>query len=442
MTPTAILVGLLAISWVVLLILTFRGEDAPLLSRLFFFQLLLLVTFLLCYFFLVRIVGVNPNPIRVAGSRLMLEDKGIYLGDVIPGLYDLDYIYRIDTDEDKEDLVEKEWVAFYQYDVHTPKEGPPRGPFGGAIYDQDRCRPPIIYSFELVPVSYDYLGQDRVGITVENIIRYKDPLSWDRTGQELDRPEVIITGKTGNVVTDLNIFRKVGWDQECEPRREVQTGPPPYQMATVPFNYQVIGTFRGNYRVKRDKATVTVEDRAGFERSQIVARRVYTPDPATGSYLVPTWHDPDKLVLREPDRVGLAFGPGRPDKTREVYYPEKKVLAFFLELGEDPKRAIGNACQGGGKSPGEYHPEQFGLTLPLRDLEEVVVCELGYIPDIEGEQNHETQLVRARVVEVPKGGSNSCELARSLECVVTAAPNPRALPYGCEWCVLECYEAP
>ncbi len=442
MTPVTILVAVLAVSWVVLLILTFRGENAPLLSRLFFFQLLLVVSFLLVYFFLVEVVGVNPNPSRVSLSRLMLDDRGIYLGDVIPGLYDLDYIARIDTDEDADDLVEKEWVAFYQYDVHTPQEGPPRGPFGGAIYDQDRCRPPIIYSFELVPVSYDYLGQDSVYVSVENIIRYKDPSSWNRTGQPLDRPEVIITGMTANVVTDLNIFRKVGSDQECEPKREVQTGLSSYQNVSVPFNYQVLGTFRGNHLVRRDGATVTVEDRAGFERSQIVARRVYTPDPATGSYLVPTAHDPGRLVLREPNWVGLAFGPGQPDRTREVYYPEKSVLAFFSDLGKNSKRAVGNACQGGGKSSNEYHPEQFGLTLPLRDLQEIVICELGYVPDIEGEQNYEAQIVRAKVVEVSKGGSNSCALARSLQCEVAAAPNPRALPYGCEWCVLQCYEAP
>lgn len=438
-TATAILIGLLVIAWVALLLLTFRAPDAPKFTRLIMFQLLLLLSFVLGYFFLVKVVGVNPNPIRVAMSRLLTKDKTIYLGDIIPTLYDLDYIYRIDTDDDQEESVKEEWVVVYQYDVHTPQEGPPRGPFGGAIYDQDRCRPPTIHSYELVPVSYDYLGQDGVDITVENFIRYKDPLSWDRTGQELDRPEVIITGLTGNVVTDLNIFRKVGWDKECEPRREIQTGPPK-QVVTAPFNYQVLGTFRGTYRVKRDKATVTVEDRAGFERSQIVVRRVYTPDPTTGSYLMPSWHDPDKPVLRNPDEAGLGFGPGQPDKTREVYYPEKTVLAFFLDLGKEPKRALGNACQGKGTS--EYHPEQWGLTLPLRDLEKVVVCELGYIPDIEGEQNHDTQIVRAKVVEVPRGGSSSCDQARSLECSVAAAPNPRALPYGCEWCLLECYASP
>ena len=440
MTTSTILIAFLAIGWVALFIFTFQGEDAPLFSRLVYFQLLVLVTLLLCYFFLVKVVGINPNPFRVKMSRSLLDDKGIYLEDVVPGLNDLSDIHRIDTDWDRDDLVEKEWVVFYQYDVSTPQEGLPRGPFGGAIYDLDRCRPPVIYSFELVPVSYDYLAQDTVAIKVDNIIRYKDPLSWDPTGQALDRPEVIITGMTGGVVTDLNIFRKVGGDKECEPRREVQTGTELHQAVTVPFTYQVIGTFRGNYLVSRDGATVTVEDRAGFERSQIVARRVYTPDPATGSYLVPVAHDPDKLVLREPDWVGLGFGPGRPDDTREVYYPEKTVLAFFLDLGGNSRRALSNECQG--KGTGEYNPEQFGLTLPLRDLEEVVVCELGYIPDIEGEQNHDAQRVRAEVVEVPKGGTKSCAEARSLECVVMAAPDPRALPYGCEWCVQECHEIP
>jgi hypothetical protein len=439
-TSSAILIAFLAILWVVLLILTIRPGEASLLSRLVSFELMLFVTILLGYFFLVDVVGINPNPYRVSFSRSLLDDKGIYLGDVVPGIYDLNYINRIDTDWDKDDLVEKEWVAFYQYDVRAPEDSPPRGPFGGAIYDSDRCRPPVIYSFELVPVSYDYLGQDSVSVTVGNIIPYKDPLSWDRTGQELDRPEVIIVGTTSGVVTDLNIFRKVGWDQECEPRREVQTASSPYQTVTVPYHYQVIGTFRGNYVVNRNGATVTVVDRAGFERSQIVARRVYTPDPATGSYLVPASHDPDKLVLRDPDWAGLGFGPGRPDDTREVYYPEKALLAFFLDLGGNSKRALSNTCQV--QNTSEYHPERFGLTLPLRDLQQVVVCELGYIPDIEGEQNHDTQLVRAKVVEVPEGGSRSCELARSLECVVEPEPDPRALPYGCEWCIQECYEIP
>ncbi len=432
------LVAFLAVVWVVLLVMTLRAPDAPKLSRLVFFQLLVVVSILLCYFFLINVVGVNPNPGRVAMSRFLLDDKGIYLGDVIPGVYDLNYINRIDTDWDKDDLVEKEWVAFYQYDVRAPEDSPPVGPYGAAIYDQDRCRPPLIYSFELVPVSYDYLGQDSVWVTVENAIPYKDPLSADGTGLGLDRPEVIIAGTTSGVVTDLNIFRKVGSDQECVPRRDVQTGPTPYQTATVPFTYQVIGTFRGNYVVMRNGATVTVVDRAGFERSQIVVRRVYTPDPATGSYLVASPQDPAKLVLREPNWVGLGFGPGQPDDTREVYYPEKALLAFFLDLGGNSQRALSNSCQGTDKS--EYHPEQFGLTLPLKDLQEVVVCELGYIPDIEGEQNHNTQLVRAKVVEVPEGGSKSCELARSLECVVKAAEDPRALPYGCEWCIQECYE--
>lgn len=440
MASSTILLALLAILWVALLIWTIQPGEVSLLSRLVSFELLLVVTVFLCYIFLVNVAGVNPNPYRVNLSRSLLDDKGIYLGDVVPGVYDLNYINRIDTDWDKDDLVEKEWVVFYQYDVRTPEEGLPRGPFGGAIYDSDRCRPPVIYSFELVPVSYDYLGQDSVYVGVENIIRYKDPLSWDRTGQELDRPEVIIAGMTGGAVTDLNVFRKVGWDQECEPRREVQTGPEPYQTVTVPFTYQVIGTFRGNYYVARNGATVTVVDRAGFERSQIVARRVYTPDPATGSYLVPAPQDPNKLVLREPDRVGLGFGPGRPDDTREVYYPEKTVLAFFLDLGGNSKRALSSQCQG--KDTRDYHPEQFGLTLPLKDLKEVVVCELGYIPDIGGEQNHDPQRVRAKVVEVPEGGSRSCELARSLECVVHAAPDPRALPYGCEWCIQECHAIP
>jgi hypothetical protein len=168
-TRSAVVLLLLCVAWLALLLATFRFPGAPKLSRLLFFQLLLLVSGLLAYYFLIYVFEVNPNPMKVSLARNLTEDKMIYLGDIVPGLYDLDYIDRVDTDGDGT----QEWVAFYQYDVKENVEtGKHRGPYGAAIYDNDGCRPPDVLSFELVPVSYDYLGQDNASVVVDNIINH------------------------------------------------------------------------------------------------------------------------------------------------------------------------------------------------------------------------------------------------------------------------------
>ncbi len=426
MPGSGLILILLLVLFFILLFITFR-PPVPKIQQLVAFVLLLGVTAALAYLFWIRVLHGNPNPGRLSLANWLTRNRLIDLTRIVPGVNDMGLIYRLDTDLEEEQ-VKEEWLVFYRYDVVG---GGIAGPFGGAVYDVDRCRPPTIHAYELVPVSYDYLGEEGAAVEVANIIEYRDPLSTDQNGVELDRPEVIITGFARGVATDLNIFRKVGGEEECTPRRRVQITPVPGQMVTTPFGYQNIGSFRGSYAVRREGAKVIVLDRAGFERSQFVIRRVYTP--RQGSYF--RRDNPELLV--QPDEVGLAFGPGRPDETRRVYYPEKTVLAFFLELGSDPAAALSYVC-GGGKETADYHPEEFGLRLPLAELEKVVVCELRYDPDVVQEQNHESRTVWARVAEVKKGGRGDCEQARPVECTVTAAPRPGAQPYGCEWCLLEC----
>jgi len=140
-------------------------------------------------------------------ANFLTKDRMIDLTQIVPGLYSLDYIHRIDTDGEEE-AEKREWLAFYRYDVTTKQNQDNtwvEGPFGAAIYDVNRCRPPAIPSYELAPISYDYLGQDGANVAVENVIVYKDP-----PPNGPDRPEVLITGFTRGVVTDLNLFRKVG----------------------------------------------------------------------------------------------------------------------------------------------------------------------------------------------------------------------------------------
>lgn len=416
-----VLLALLGLAWITLLALTFRAPGAPRLDRLIFFQLLLVVSFVLGYVFLVMVFDFNPNPIRVRIARNMTKNNMIYLGDFVPGLFDLDDIRRIDTDGVDEEISE-EWLARFQYDVTTPEGGTPRGPWGAAIYDYTECRPPAIQSYELVPVSYDYLAQDGLDVVSGNVISYADPVSGGR-----DYLEVIANGYTRGVVTDLNIFRKTGVGLDCFQMQQWRATHPGESFPN-PFRYENIGSFRGNYRVERDGATVTVVDRSPFERSQITVRRQYRP--LNGSYF-----EPGTQVLLPPVESALAFGPGEPDQVSQVYYPEKAVLAFYQNLTKD-KAQLEKA--NGYLSPDaqaifNINTDQFGLAMPRDELARVLVLQIRYEPNIEAEQLRQDREVTVEVVGVDKDGRIDWDNRCFVTWGIRGAAKPGALPYGCEW---------
>ena len=400
---------------------------------------LLGVSAILGLMFLVEVLKWNPNPLKVNLSRFLTEDKTIYLGDIVPGLYDLDYIHRIDADGEgttSDSETGDQWLAFYKYDVVTFEDRAPGGPFGASIYEPDGCRPPSILAFELVPVSYDYLGQDAVDVRVANIIQYADPMS-----NSLDRPEVIISGETRGVVTDLNFFRKAGIKQDqCLPWRKDSSYPTALQL-TSPFNYQNVGSFRGSYKVELsegedDPDTVTVWDSGGFERSQFTVRKQYRPGP-NGSYLRPEGQD-----LWAPVEYSLDFGPGQPDRIPQVYYPEKAVLAFYLNLTKDQALLDEAEQYLSPRAQQEYdmRTDPFGLsTDPASvarargELARVLVWEIRYEPDVEAEQQHEARTVEATVVGVDKDGNIDYAHPCQVTWRVVGITNPQAQPYGCEW---------
>jgi hypothetical protein len=438
---TAILLAVLAVTWVALLLLTFRAPDSPKLTRLIMFQFLLVTTCVLGYFFLIKVFLYNPNPMRVRIARFMTQDKMIYLEDFVPGLYDLSFIHRLDTDGDQEENTE-EWLATYRYDVTTPEGQPPTGPFGAAIYDHDDCRPPAILSYELVPVNYDYLAEDGFiitgnagtdDITVENIMQYQDPLSV-KGGVALDRPELIIFGRTRGVRTDLNVFRKVGVELDCFVRQQWQRSHVGESFPN-PLRYENVGSFRGNYGVWRDGSTVTVVDRAPFERSQIVIRRHYRPED--GSY-----YRFGTQILLDPVEYSLAFGPGQPDEISQVYYPEKAVLAFYLNLTKDRKQLeeAEGYLSSSAQQVYDISSDPFGLSTDPSSvararakLARVLVWEIRYQPNIQAEQLHETRDVTVTVVGVDKDGNIDYSHPCQVSWRVVGFPNPQALPYGCEW---------
>lgn len=426
---TAVAITILVVIWFFFLYLTLHGEHSPGILNLLAFQLLVVATVILAYLFLVKVYKWNPNPIRVSAARWLLDDKMIYLGDIVPGLSDLDMIERVDTDglEEKEP---REWVAFYQYDTRQELEQDKiLGPFGASVYDYDECRPATILSYELAQANYDYLGEDSVSVAVENILPYKDPQAG-----YVDHPEVIVNGVARQVVTDLNIFRRTGVAPSCLERQDWRKRHPGEPFPN-PVRYENVGSFRGSYQIQRSGSTVTVIDRAGFERSQFVVRRKY--EPVNGSYFAE-----GSQVLRSPVEYSLGFGPGEPDEVTQVYYPEKAVLAFYLNLGKDKAKLDKAESYLSEEAQDRYNirTDPFGLSLAedsvaraRGDLERVLVWEIRYEPDYGAEQLHQTRQVRVTVVGVNDDGeidtAHPCEVTWS----VIGYERPGALPYGCEW---------
>ena len=406
--------------WIFLLLWTLR-PPTPRFSALISFVLLLGVSAVLGYIFYTKVLEKNPNPMKVQLARFVTEDKLIYLGDFVPGLFDLNYIYRIDTDGETEEIKE-EWVAFYQYDVRIPESGVPLGPFGGAVYDYGICRPPAVNSYELVPVNYDYLAQNKINVQVENIIPYADPVSGG-----VDRPEVIVNGLTREVLTDLNIFRKTGVGLDCFQLQQWQTAHPG-EVFPNPFRYASIGSFRGNNRVQRQGSTVTVVDRAPFERSQITIRRQYRPE--NGSY-----YRPGTQILLDPVEYGLTFAQGVPDEVAQVYYPEKAVLAFYLNLTQDEQQLqeANGYLSTDAQAIFDIETDYFGLAMPRDELARVLVLEIRYEPNVEAEQLHMERQVTVTVVGVDKAGNIDWAHPCQVTWGVIGAEKVGALPYNCEW---------
>ena len=442
------LILLLAVAFFVLFFLTFRAPGAPRVSRLIFFLAWLGVGAILAFQLAVRILGYDPDPDRLRLARWLTEDKIVDFTQIVPGLPEnLDMIKRIDVDEIEEEQ-EEEWLVLYRYDEVVRDERVVAGPFGAAIYDVDTCRPPAILKYELATPNYDYLSLDLpwIGddpdtgdVLVRNIIQHEEQYGPEcvRPGFGPDRKELIVFGRTNGVRTDLNIFRKTGQELTCVERQRWQSAYP-NRGFPCPLTYENIGSWRANYNVALNGQAVVTYDRAPFERSVLVVKRTYLPNPNTGSYFQPTQEAAAPKVLIDPVEVGIEFGPGAPEDTKQVFYPEKTVLAFFLQLGTDVDKAMDNVCDG---SPRRYDPADFGLTLPERQLERVTVCEIRYNPDIISERNHLPQDVGVRVVEVPVGGYGNCNEGRLLTCTVQAEEDPRALPYGCQWCLSGCVAA-
>jgi hypothetical protein len=261
---------------------------------------------------------------------------------------------NVDTDGDGQ----KEWVVFYRFDL---TDG--RSPYAGAIYDYDRGDPPVLFPYRLVPPDRDYLSESAVSLKQEDLVKL---------GETKPTPEVFVTGNAGGIDTDLTIFRhfqnSLPWEfPRDEPRR-----------------YQVIGSFRGDGGVKYDanSKTVTVLNRAGYDRSQIAVQTTYNLDEARGTFMSSA--DPKQLGAPASSQVVFAFG--IPSDILDTPYPEKLVLGFYQTLAQKPSPTIRPEDFLTGQALIEYGRGNllyFGFADVSGDVTQVKVTQLSYAPQTE-----------------------------------------------------------
>jgi len=350
--------------------------------------------------FIIRLTHYDVDPDKLKIAKWLTKDRVIDLEEVAPGIQTIRQVYRLDTDGDKFD----EWVAYYAYDVSTKaQKGGDSGPYGAAVFDPDRCRPPTIVTYELSPYDQNYIGEN-LGI-------------WG--GQPPTMQDVNADGKLELVVKvghDLSVFRWFDYTESC-------AGP-----STGTQGYQVLGTFRGSGGVEIAKSgQIVVKDRGFFDRSQIAVERVYMPQGNNGSYL-----NPEGGGLYAPVEQGLDFAIGQPISVTQTYYPEKAVLAFYLSLGKDNAASKALLCPGVDLS---VNKDSFGINLPRSRMVRALVQEIGYTPNVEDERLHRAREVSAVVIGVDKNGAADVTHSQRVIWTVSGVPKPGALPYNCEWCL-------
>jgi hypothetical protein len=308
----------------------------------------------------IAITGINLDPsirqVAVALTRHRLVD----FYTLLPKQDRVQDVQYVETDGDPQ----KEWVVFYQFDL---ADG--RSPYAGAVYDYDRGDPPVLFPYRLVPPDRDYLSEGVVRLDLEDIVTL---------GEVQPMPELLVYGEInapkeagGKIATDLTIFRYIPNSLPWEfPRDE-------------PRAYQVIGNFRGDGGITFDPKTktVTVLNRAGYDRSQLAVETVYTLDEARGTYM--SLANPEQLGAPVSSRVVFAFG--MPSDILDTPYPEKLVLGFYESLAQKPPVVEPREFLTG-QALIEYdrgNLAYFGFGTVTGKVSQVSITQLSYAPEVE-----------------------------------------------------------
>jgi hypothetical protein len=303
---------------------------------------------------ILAITRFDPTPILRQLAVAQAQNKVVDFFTLLPDQYKVQEVDNVDTDGDGQ----KEWVVLYRFDL---TDG--RSPYAGAIYDYDRGDPPVLFPYRLVPPDRDYLSDSAISLKLDDLVKL---------GETKPVPEVFVTGTVDGINTDLTIFRHVPNSLPWEfPRDE-------------PRRYQVIGSFRGDGGVKYDASskTVTVLNRAGYDRSQIAVQTRYNLDEGRGTFMSAA--DPKQLGAPASSEVVFAFG--MPSDILDTPYPEKLVLGFYKALAQKQSSTIKPEDFLTGQALIEYSRGNllyFGFPDVSGDVTQVKVTQLSYAPQTE-----------------------------------------------------------
>jgi hypothetical protein len=312
---------------------------------------------------IIAIFDINIDPLVRQTAVLMTRHRLVDFFALFPDRYEVRQVNYVDTDGDEQE----EWVVFYQFDL---ADG--RRPYAGVVYDYDRGDPVAMFPYRLLPPDRDYLSEGVVRLEFKELVG---------ASEATPMPELFVYGEVPapeeddeKMDTDLTIFRHIPNSFDWEfPRDE-------------PRRYQVIGSFRGDGGVSFDEETetVTVRNRAGYERSQLAVESVYVLDNTRETYM--SVEDPQQLMAPASSQVVFTFGV--PADVLSSPYPEKVVLGFYEMLAAKtpsiPPRDFltGQALIEFDKNNLAY----FGfedLTGRMTDVNQVKITQLSYAPDVE-----------------------------------------------------------
>lgn len=321
--------------------------------------------------FFLLLTRTNPVPyMRQAGYIVGVQQLVNFDTAIPPRLENnlaVSNIVKLDTDGD--DF--KEWVVFYNFDLRAQGS-----PVHGYVYDNDRGNPPVIFPYALLPPNRNFLSQGVVNnIELGEVVAGRN----GPTGEDL--PEVMVQG-----INELSIFTFLQNSAEWDFPRD------------APPRYQPIGFFAGSGGVSfdSDSKTVTVNERQGLERSQLVNRQLYALNEATNTYW-DKYYDPAELdrQLAAPVVSTIDFLGAPPDNILSTAYPENIVLAFYgATCGRGDPTLCRNAGAGwnaksfldpNGEAYGEFTNDNAAyFELPtLNRNQNISVKALQYFPQIE-----------------------------------------------------------
>ncbi len=350
--------------------LRFRTPGAGWLGEALLNVLILGSALLTVLTFITLLFRIDLMPIIRHSTYLLSFQQNLSFADAIPPSLTNDLkvvdVRRIDTDGDGFD----EWVVFYRFDRRGDA-----GPVKAVVYDNDRGNPPVIFPYNLLPPGRNYLTEGGASLEMRQIV-------LNQENPETDPREIVIASGT-----ELSIFT---FRQNSEAWDFPRDAPP---------RYQPIGFFRGNGGVfLNDDHSVTVRDRSGYERSQLVVRSIYSLNETTKTYW-DQFYEPTELdrQLRAPTFTTIDFLNGPPDNIQASTYPEVIVLGFYAANCIGNNSSLCSAASAGWNPRGflardalrEYDNNNsgyFGLT-GFKSIQQLAVTNLRYYPSLETDRD-------------------------------------------------------